>query len=111
MILGDQQNDRLRRTRAIFDPRMRRRIVSKSNVGTALRDLDDDDLDWQHADSNVQLWILRAERGEYFINQRVDVALAQSQLNMALLKASQRLKPVLELLLMRSVRDLVSLMR
>jgi hypothetical protein len=78
---------------------MRRRIVGKSDMRAALRDFLDHVVDRKHANADMQLGILRTELGEHFVNQRVDVTLAQDQLNMPLLEPFKSLEPVFKLLL------------
>src|SRR5258707_13335370 len=98
MTRPDQQHDGLRRSRAIFDAWMRRRVVRKSNVRTAFSDFLEHIVDRQDADSDIQLRISRTERREHLVDQCIDLALADGQLDMAFLQSSQRPKPGFELL-------------
>src|SRR5579864_3989779 len=82
---------------------MRRRIVSESDVCAALSDFAQQIVDCKRIDSDIQLRILRTERGQHFVNQGVDIAFTDGQLDMALLKSLQGMKLIFEFLLLRPI--------
>ncbi|AET94464.1 hypothetical protein BYI23_D009540 (plasmid) [Burkholderia sp. YI23] len=103
MIAPREQHDRLRRTRAHLDTRMRRRIVRKPDMRAALRDFFEQIVDGEHLHVDLQTRVTRAEGREHVIDERIDIALAHREANLALLQSLQRVQLVFELFLLRPI--------
>ena len=93
----------LRRTGAIFDARVRRRIEREPDMGAAFRNFVQHVVDRQDGEADIELRVLHAERRENLGDERIHVTLADGQIDAALLQSAQGLQLVLELLLLRAI--------
>jgi hypothetical protein len=81
MIVARQQHDWLRRAGAIFDARMQWRVVRQPDVRAAFGHFVEHIVNRQRFHADIDHRILRAERRDDFVDQRVDIAFAERDLH------------------------------